>query len=52
LLLLVAASISPAYVPWLRVAAGLHANRSNLAMLGFGAVGLALVALFLQRFGL
>jgi hypothetical protein len=51
-LLLAAASISPASVPWPRVAAGLHANRSDLAILGFGAAGLALVALFLQRFGL
>lgn len=49
--LLVAAWVSPAYVPWPRVAAGLHANRSELAMLGFGAAAIALVALSLQRFG-
>jgi len=48
LLLFAAASIPPAYVPWPEVAAGLHAHRSGLLVLGFGACGIALLVFALQ----
>jgi hypothetical protein len=48
LLLFAAASISPAYVPWPRVAAGLHLHRSGLLEMGFGACGIALLVFALQ----
>ena len=48
LLIFAVASISPAYMPWPRVAAGLHAYRSGLLVLGFGACGIALLVFALQ----
>ena len=48
LFLFAAASISPAYVPWPRVAAGLHAHRSDLLVMGFGVFAIALLVFALQ----
>jgi hypothetical protein len=52
LLLFAAAAISPAYVPWPRVAFGLHAHRSDLALGGFGIAGVACALFFIQQIGL
>jgi hypothetical protein len=51
LLLLAAAMISPWFVPWPRVAAGLVAHRSDLLVLAFGAAGIGLLAFSLQSAG-
>jgi hypothetical protein len=51
LLLFAAASVSPAHVPWPRVAAGLHAHRSDLVVMAFGASGIAFVVFSLQLMG-
>ena len=51
LLLFAAASVSPAQVPWPRVAVGLHAHRSDLVLMAFGASGIALVVFSLQLMG-
>jgi hypothetical protein len=52
LLLFAAGTISPADVPWPRVAAGLHAHRSDVLVLAFGVAGIALVAFSLRSAGL
>jgi hypothetical protein len=52
LLLFAAAAISPAYVPWPRVAFGLHAHRADLLVGGFGIAGVAFALFFLQQIGL
>jgi hypothetical protein len=51
LLLFAAASVSPAHVPWPRVAAGLHVHRLDLVVMAFGASGIALVVFSLQLMG-
>jgi hypothetical protein len=52
LLLLGAAAISPAAVPWPRVATGLHVHRMDLAVLAFGVAGVAVVLFLVQLVGL
>jgi hypothetical protein len=51
LLLFAAASVSPAHVPWPRVAASLHLHRLDLVVMAFGASGIALVVFSLQLMG-
>lgn len=51
LVLFAAASVSPAYLPWPGVAAGLHAHRSDLFVMAFGASSIALVVFSLQLIG-
>lgn len=51
-LLFAAAAISPAFVPWPRVAAGFHAHRSNLVLIAFGAFGIAFALFCVQLVGL
>jgi hypothetical protein len=51
LLLFAAASVSPAHVPWPRVAASLHVHRLDLVVMAFGASGVALVVFSLQLMG-
>jgi hypothetical protein len=52
LLLLAAAAISPAHVPWPRVASGLYVHRDDLVLASFGAAGIAFVLFFLLLVGL
>ncbi|MBA2359638.1 MAG: hypothetical protein H0V79_01660 [Actinobacteria bacterium] len=52
LLLLAAASISPALLPWPGVAASLQAHRSDLALFAFGAAGVAFVMFCVLLIGL